>query len=284
MQAKFRQYDLKTELAQKHSHFTYLASPTNEPERQVVLTIFASSLFHSPHEGKNLLLKAECIRQLKHPHLLPILDMGIEQERLFIVREYLPNGSLRSYLKRHSPKHLRLGEALNKVAKVGQALAYAHEHDIIHGNIKPENILLDADGQAFLTDFNLINGNSIIIRDSIAEEYAFCYMAPETFSGTCDAKCDQYALGCLAYELITGHMPFAARSFPLMKVQHSYALPQRLSRWVAHLPPSLEAVILKTLAKDPARRYPDISQFLKAIRSVMSQLPVSSPSTFCQFS
>ena len=121
-------------------------------------------------------------------------------------------------------KHLRLGEALNKVAQVGQALAYAHKHDIFHGNIKPENILLGADGQVFLTDFNLVNSNGITIRDYIAEEYAFCYMAPEAFAGTCDAKSDQYALGCLAYELITGHLPFAARSFPLMKVQHSYAL------------------------------------------------------------
>ena|SRR6266550_2644199 len=86
MQAKFRQYNLKTELSQKHSYITYIASPADEPERQVVLTIFASLLFHFPYECKNLILKAECIRQLTHPHLLPILDMGIEQERLFIVR------------------------------------------------------------------------------------------------------------------------------------------------------------------------------------------------------
>src|SRR5579872_2098041 len=99
MQEKFHQYDLTTELAKKHSHATYLASPTDEPEHQVVLTVFSASLFHFPHERENLLQKAQRIKQLQHPHLLPILDMGIEEEQPFVMREYLPKGSLRSHLK-----------------------------------------------------------------------------------------------------------------------------------------------------------------------------------------
>lgn len=91
MQEKFYQYDLTRELAKKYSHVTYLASPTNpqipkghtgghsEPEDQVVLTVFTASLFHFPHERENLLRKAQYIKQLEHPHLLPILDMGIEE-------------------------------------------------------------------------------------------------------------------------------------------------------------------------------------------------------------
>src|SRR5690242_9709125 len=92
MQKNFRQYSLIRELAKKHSHSSYLASPINQPERQVVLTIFAASLFRSSHERESLLQKAQRIKELQHPHLLPILDMGIEEEQPFVVREYLPNG------------------------------------------------------------------------------------------------------------------------------------------------------------------------------------------------
>src|SRR6266436_8207478 len=126
MQQKFHQYNLTMELATKYLHSTYLASPTNpqrghgEPEHQVVLTVFASSLFHFPfpHEREELLSKAKRIKQLQHPHLVPILDIGIEQDLPFVVREYLPNGSLRSRLKKISPHHLELRDALTIVSQV----------------------------------------------------------------------------------------------------------------------------------------------------------------------
>src|SRR5260370_14063808 len=109
MPGKFHQYYLTETLSKKYSHTTYLASPTNpqrghgEPERQVALTVFASSLFRFPHERESLLQKAQCIKQLRHPHLIPILDIGIAEEQPFVVREYLPNGSLRSRLNKLSP-------------------------------------------------------------------------------------------------------------------------------------------------------------------------------------
>ncbi len=198
MQGKLHQYHLTRELAKKYSHMTYLASPTDEPERQVVLAIFTSSLFRFPHEREKLLSKAQRIKNLHHPHLAPILDMGIEQDQPLVVREYLPNGSLRSRLKKLSSHRLELGEALSIVSQVGRALAYAHEHNIAHGNISPENILLNTSDQAVLTDFNLVSRNDAIIRDQATEEYAFCYLAPEQLAGTYDARSDQYALGSLA--------------------------------------------------------------------------------------
>src|SRR5437588_10028544 len=118
MQGKLHQYHLTRELAKKYSHVTYLASPTDpqrghgEPECQVILTVFASSLFSLPHERKNVLQKAQRIQELEHPHLVPILDMGIEDEQPFVVREYLPHESLRSRLRTLSPDRLQLREAL----------------------------------------------------------------------------------------------------------------------------------------------------------------------------
>ncbi|HEX3642531.1 MAG TPA: protein kinase, partial [Ktedonobacteraceae bacterium] len=273
MQGKFHQYNLRTTLAKKHSHVTYLASPTNDPELQVVLTVFASSPFPIPHERENLLQKARHIKELQHPHLAPILNMGIEEEQPFVVREYLPNDSLRSRMKQISPRRLELADALTIVSQVGKALAYMHEHNIVHGNIKPENILFDANGQILLTDFYLFARTDAIIRDQLAEEYAFCYLAPEQFTGICDARSDQYALGCLTYELITGRVPFAAQSLASMMGQASNTLPVPLSESVADLPPTLEVAILKTLAKDPNERFFDFSLFLEVIQSVLSPTP-----------
>src|SRR5437879_6171981 len=157
MPEKFNQYYLTETLSKKYSHTTYLASPTNQPEHQVVLIVFASSLFLLTHERENWFLDAQHVKQLQHAHLAPILDMGIEEGQPFVVREYLPNGSLRSRLKKISPHGLELREALTIVSQVGQALAYTHENNVIHGNIKPENILFNAHDHAMLTDFTLVN-------------------------------------------------------------------------------------------------------------------------------
>jgi serine/threonine protein kinase len=274
MPEKFHQYNLIEILSKKYSHTTYLASPTNEPERQVILIVWTSSLFHVPRESENWLLDAQHIKQLQHPYIVPILDMGIDEGQPFVVREHLPHGSLRSRLKKISPHRLELKEVLTIISEVGLALTYAHEHNVIHGNIKPENILFNTNGHAMLTDFTLVDRKDAFMRDQTAEEYAFCYMAPEQFSGTCDARSDQYALGCLAYELIAGKVPFAAQSLATMMGFHSNAQPVPLSESVADVLPSLEAAVIKTLAKDPAERFVDCSLFLEIVCSVLSPTPL----------
>ncbi|HEX3643587.1 MAG TPA: serine/threonine-protein kinase, partial [Ktedonobacteraceae bacterium] len=260
-------------MAKKYSHATYLASPTNEPEHQVVLIVFTASLFSLPRERENLLQQARRLQKLQYRGLAPIMDIQIEEEQPFVVREYLPNGSLRSRLKSLSPQRLELREALNIVLQVGQALAYAHEHQELHGSLKPENILFDANGQTVLTDFNLVHRNDAVIRDQTTEEYAFCYLAPEQFAGACTPLSDQYALGCLAYELITRRVPFVAQSLASMMGHSGNALPPKLSESVADLPPSLETAVLKTLAQDPDERFSDCSLFVDVLQSILSPTP-----------
>src|SRR4051812_27846704 len=111
MQGKHHQYNRTAELAKKYSHSTYLASPVNpqtsdELEQQMVLIAYNSSLFSLPHEREALLQKAQRVQKLQHPHLLPILDMGLEDDQPFVVRDYLPSASLRNRLKEVAPQRL----------------------------------------------------------------------------------------------------------------------------------------------------------------------------------
>jgi serine/threonine protein kinase len=287
MQGKLHQYHLSSELAKKHSHVTYLASVIDpqrghaEPEHHVIVKLFASSLLRFPSEREKLLSKAQRLKELDHPHLVPLLDMGIQQDQPFVVREYVPTGSLRSHLRKPSPHPLQLREALSIVSQVGSALAYAHEHQMVHGNLHPDNILLDGGGQALLTDFHLTNKNDALIRDQTTQEYAFSYLAPEQFAGRTTAKSDQYALGCLAYELITGQVPFAAQSLVSLLGHSSQREPVPFSERSVDVPPSLERAVLKALAKDPDERFDDFLLFLEVIRSMGSPSPafpfISSP-------
>jgi serine/threonine protein kinase len=186
-------------------------------------------------------------------------------------------------MKSLSPQSLELQDALNLLLQVGEALVYAHDLHIFHGSLKPENILFDANGQVVVTDFNLLSHHDLLIHDYITDEYPLCYMAPEQFFGTCDAKSDQHALGCLAYELITGRTPFVAQSSDLMHKQHSSPQPVPFFEGDAHLPPSLKAAILKTLDKDPNERFADLSLFLEIIRSTSSPLLTSAAPRFTNF-
>jgi serine/threonine protein kinase len=283
MPDQFHRYQIIQGLAQKYSHTTYLAYPIHDPERQVVLIVFSPSLLSSLHERQALLKRAQSLTKLQNPHLLPILDAGIVEKQPFVVREYVPHQSLRSYLKQLAPKRLKLSDVLSLLLQVGEALVYAHSHQIVHGNLKPENILLDADGHAFLTDFDLLTRSDVMMRDQTTEEYAFCYLAPEQFAGTWDAYADQYALGCLFYELITGEVPSATKSLTsLINDQSYYVQPAPLSEKVPHLPTTLEAAVLKALAKNPSDRFGDLSLFLEVIRTVASPppaFPLSRPKT-----
>ncbi len=274
MQGQFDHYKIIKDLAKKYSHATYLAAPMDEPERRVVLVVFSSSLFSSADEREAVLEKAEALKKLQHPHLVPVLDLGIAEKQPFVVREYVPNPSLRSYLKQLAPKRLKLRDALAILLQVGEALVYAHSQKVAHGNLKPENILLDAQGRARLSDFALLEKGEVMVRDQAAEEYAFCYLAPEQLVGTWDAAADQYAMGCLCYELITGGVPFATEGLVSLIGDWSYSIqPTPLSEKVPNLPPALDAAVLKALEKDPCNRFGDLSLFLEVIRAAVPREP-----------
>ncbi len=241
--------------------------------------IVAIKLLHaylgSPKEREQFLQEAQFLEKLKHPYCLPIIDAGIHNSLPYVVSEYAMNGSLRNRLKRQSPHTLPVEEALTILAQIGQALQHAHQQNIIHRDLKPENILFNAKGDALLADF----GIAIVLATSSVRQVDAtgtpAYMAPEQFRGMISKESDQYALGCIAYELFTGHQPFTAPDFVAIGFLHAAEPPLAPTHYNPQLPVHIEQAILKALAKQRADRYPDIAGFITALRaSTMEQAQV----------
>jgi serine/threonine protein kinase len=274
MQKRFNRYRLTKQIASKPSGSVYLAHRVNYASQKVQLEVFEAVDLTSDQQNESFLQKAKKVKQLSHPSILPIQDFGIEQGHPYIVKEYLAKGSLHRHLDRLSPQHLSLQEALTIVFQVGQTLSYAHKHHILHGNLRPETIFFNSNGEVLLADLGLANAIDLTKLNSQFDLQTLSYMAPEQFVGSLTEKSDLYALACLAYKLITGRVPFAARDFSSMWTKHSTEPPIPLSDLVPNLSKPIEEAVLKAMAKNPSERYANVSIFLRTLE-IASFLPTS---------
>ena len=275
MQKRFNQYYLTELIGSKPLRSVYLAHHVNDVSHKVLLKIFDATCLALGLESERFLYQVEWIKQLRHVHVLPILDLGVEQGQPYVVSEYLSGGTLRHRLDSLFPGHLSLQEALSIIWQVGQALSYFHEHAHLHGNIKPENIFFNEQGEVLLADFRLSGFIDVAILNYQSDPRTICYMAPEQFIGFANEKSDQYALACLAYELIAGRMPFSAQGYAMMWANHYAEAPVPLSNLIPDLPEPIEKAVFKAMAKDPSERYADVSTFLLALESTaLSPAPV----------
>jgi hypothetical protein len=177
---------------------------------------------------------------------------------------YASNGSLYDHLKQREPHPLPIKIALNILLQVGAALQYAHQQNVIHRDLKPANILFDANGDALLADFSVATmlDTSMKYGTAIGTPY---YMAPEQFHGTISKEGDQYALGCIAYQMVTGRLPFDAPDFFALGYKHMTEHPVPPTQINLLVPPSIEAAILRAMAKQRTSRFPDVASFLAAL-------------------
>jgi serine/threonine protein kinase len=242
----------------------------------------------SPQKRQQFLQEVQLLSKLKHPHILPILDAGFYEDAPYIVTDYLLDGSLRSRLPAHSQHLLPLQECIAILNQLGQALQYSHQCNILHNNLKPENILFTSENKVMLTDFHI--GTLLDGASPEASYYSntWPYMAPEQFIGSCTRDNDQYALGCIAYELFTGRTPFISSNFSTIQHQHFTENPLAPTHLNLLLPFPIGQVILKALEKKSVDRYPSIKDFMVALNlsvpasfstSRLPPLESASPST-----
>ncbi|HET8840272.1 MAG TPA: serine/threonine-protein kinase, partial [Ktedonobacteraceae bacterium] len=208
------------------------------------------------------------LQQVEHPYLLPILGMQADQQKVFLVSAYAPAGSLNALLAQETREAFSLEKALQIIDQTGQALSALHKQGIVHGNLTPQAIFFTEPGQVQLGEY-LLRSVLVSIQDyqHILDENAprCLYMAPEQFRGTLDTKTDQYALGCLAYLLLTGRVPFAGSARATLLQKHQRDTPQTLLALNPAIPEHIEAAVLKALAKEPEERHESIEAFVEKL-------------------
>jgi D-xylose transport system substrate-binding protein len=219
------------------------------------------------------LTEARAISQLSYPRIARLLEFGVEDSVPYLVTQYAPGGSLRQRLPQHTP--LPSATVFPFIQQVAGALQHAHDQRIIHRNIKPENILLTARGEAILSDFSIAILERRLRYQSTQDAMAIAYMAPEQIQGHPLPASDQYSLGIVAYEWLTGERPFHG-SLREIGTQHLAAPPPLLREKAPQLPAALEEVLLTAMAKDPGARFPNVGAFAQAFRqSIEAQPPAS---------
>ena len=207
--------------------------------------------------------EARIIARLQHPHIVRILDFGVDGALPFCAMDYAPNGTLRQHYRGNIP--LPATSILPHVKQVASALQYAHEQKVIHRDIKPENMLLGRHNEVLLSDF----GIAVVMQSSrskLVEETAgtVAYMAPEQIQAQPGPASDQYSLGVVVYEWLCGERPFSG-PFPEIAIKHTLVSPPPLREKVPTISSGVEQVVLKALAKDPQLRFASVEAFALAL-------------------
>jgi eukaryotic-like serine/threonine-protein kinase len=213
--------------------------------------------------------EARMIARLLHPHIVRILDFGVERGAPYLVMDFAPNGTLRH---RH-PKGTRvpLPTVAIYVKQVAEALQYAHSQRLIHRDVKPENMLLGRNNEVLLSDFGIAltaQSTSFMSPQDVAG--TIVYMAPEQIQAHPRPASDQYSLGIVVYEWLGGNRPFQG-TYSEVAIKHTTVSPPPLRGLVPDLPPAVEEVVMIALRKDPHQRFPDVRAFASALEQASLQ-------------
>ncbi|MDQ2905547.1 MAG: protein kinase [Ktedonobacteraceae bacterium] len=249
-------YELRRRVAQGGMAEVYLAYD-RRVRRQVAIKVLygRDESFVRRFEREALAVGA-----LSHDHILPLYDFGEQSPWYYLVMPYVEGGTLRDYL--YKRKRLTLEEAASFLDQIASALQHAHDHGVVHRDVKPSNILLRPDGYAYLADFGL--AKAIMGAEALTSDGTIVgtpeYMAPEQSNGLNDYRSDIYSLGVILYQMLTGRVPFTAESPVAIFLRHIQTKPPSPREINDQIPLSIEGVILKALAKDPNDRYQEAQE------------------------
>ncbi|GHO41861.1 hypothetical protein KSX_00240 [Ktedonospora formicarum] len=262
-------YRLLAEISHGESAIIYQAVHRILTTRLVALKVLYTAHFSVESDQEDFFREAYVLAKLEHPHILPLIDANIYAGLPYIITEFAAHGSLRSKLNRRPASSWSMDETLVVLRQVGEALHFAHQQNIVHSDIKPENILFRTEKQTVLADFDIAR---VLSRGNAAVQSlggTFAYMAPEQFHGKVRKESDQYALGCLTYELLTGRRPYRGEDQSTWMHAHLYERPLAPTQVHASLSPQVDEIIFKAIAKKYSDRYKDIPSFLEALTTAL---------------
>ena len=249
--------------------------------RIVALKVIGLGQWATKAHVKRFRLEAEAAASLDHPCIVPIYEVGERDGQCYFSMKFVEGGQLDEVVK-HTPISIR--QAVELIAKVARTVSYAHEHGILHRDIKPGNILLDIKGKPHLTDFGLarlVESESTVTR-TLEVLGTPSYMAPEQASGNntqLTRATDVYGLGAVLYQLLTDHPPFAGgTTYETIKLLlETEPRPPRL--WNPKVDRDLSTICLKCLEKDPQRRYPSALALAEDLGRWLSHEPIQARRT-----
>jgi len=257
-------YQILSEIARGGMATVYLA---HDPRfnRQVAIKILPQQFTHDPMFLGRFRREAEAVASLEHQSIVPVYDYGEQEDEPYLVMRHMAGGSLASRIQQGP---IPLEDVIAILKPVAAALDYAHEKGIVHRDVKPSNILFDAAGGAYLSDFGIVKlaettasytGSSVIGTPA--------YMSPEQVQGgsEIDGRSDVYSFGCVVYEMLTGQVPYKAETTTQQLMKHVLEPVPRIRAVKPDVPAVVEAVLMRAMAKIPNARYPTSGALISAL-------------------
>ncbi|MFE9452828.1 serine/threonine-protein kinase [Streptomyces sp. NPDC006739] len=249
-------------------------------DRTVALKLLAPELARNDIFRRRFTHESRVAAAIDHPHIVPVFEAGETEGVLFIAMRYVAGSDLRRLLDRRGP--LPFPVAVRIAAQVASALDAAHEHGLVHRDVKPGNILVSRGTDSehpehvYLTDFGLTKKSLSLTGFTTVGQFVgtLDYVAPEQISGRpVDGRCDVYGLACVLYECLTGRPPFQREADMALLWAHQYDDPPPPSAARPDLSPAVDTVFAKALAKSPDRRHASCLAFVTALRAAGTDAP-----------
>src|ERR1043166_8048912 len=273
------EFSLQRELGRGGMGVVYLARDV-QLDRDVAIKMLPAELARTPAARERFLREARMAAGLSHPHIVPIHRVSEAGGFVFFVMSYVEGETLGQRLRTRGP--LPPAEASRVLREVAWALAYAHGRGIVHRDVKPDNILLEAaTGRALVTDFGIAHGggaDAVAVTEPGKIMGTAHFMSPEQAAGeSLDGRSDIYALGVVGYLAVSGRLPFEASNVPALLVRQATEEPTSVTRVAPGLPPALGAAIDRCLARDPDGRFADGEALAAALAPSTDARPALPP-------
>ncbi len=246
-------------------------------DRNVAVKMLRLDLTNDEEFIRRFRREAQSATSLNHPNIVNIYDVGEEDDLYYIVMEHVDGQTLKQYILQNSP--LGVEKTINIMRQLTSAISHAHQNHIVHRDIKPHNILVDANETVKITDFGIamaLSATSITQTNSVLGSVH--YLSPEQArGGMANKKSDIYSLGIVMFELLTGRLPFSGESAVSIALKHLQSETPSVRRWNSAIPQSVENIVLKATAKDPFHRYNSVDEMDEDLRTALDPERLDEP-------
>jgi serine/threonine-protein kinase len=241
-------------------------------DRKVALKVLHRQYSDDEEYVERFRREARAVAALSHPNIVTVIDRGEHEGRQFIVFEYVDGENLKQLIRRRGAAPV--ATALELALQIARALSFAHQQGLVHRDVKPQNVLLNGDGQAKVTDFGI--ARSLDVQHGLTQTGTVLgtsdYIAPEQAQGQrVDEHTDIYSLGVVLYELLTNEVPFSGDNFVAVAMRHINEPPPSLRDKRPDVSPRVEAAVQRAMAKDPDDRFPTMAAFCAELEACLAE-------------